>query len=204
MIKNTVNLLIMAVVSVWLSTSGEVHALQKPAEFSGDLVITTPDSTIKAKIYVKDPSIHRVEMSKEAGGMIFIRPPKARGSIWMLDPVKKQYRILSWPQVHKDPVQAWTDIQYDMGGGPRAEEVINGYQCTVFHFKYKDQDKIALKMWFAEDLQYTIKREADAKIAIEKDADPVTIKGIFEVVNIKTQTLDDILFKVPPDYVKVK
>ena len=122
----------------------------------------------------------------------------------MLDPAKKQYRILSWPQKHKDPIEAWTDIQYDMGGGQAGKETINGHLCKVFHFKYKGSDNIALKMWFAEDLQYTIRREADAKISIEKDADPKLIKGTFEILNIKTEKLDDALFEVPPGYVEVK
>ncbi|MBN1625702.1 MAG: DUF4412 domain-containing protein [Deltaproteobacteria bacterium] len=197
--------LIGALSSIWLITHGEAYAMEKPAEFSGDVVITTPESTIKAKIYVKDPYIRRVEMSKEEGGMIFISPPEALGSIWMLDPEKKQYSILSWPERHKDPVQAWTDIQYDMGGGPVGEEeVINGYSCTIYHFKYPDQDKIALKMWLAEDLLFAIKREADAEITVEKDADPVPVQGTFEVLNIKTETLDDALFEVPSDYKEVK
>lgn len=204
MTKKIVSILIMALAIVWLITYGEASALQKPAEFSGDLVITEPDSTIKAKLYVKGLHIRRVEMAKEAGGMIFIRPPEARGKIWMLDPVKKQYSILSWPQIHKDPVEAWTSIQFDMGGGPRGEETISGHPCTIFHFKYKGQDKIALKMWLAEDLQYTIKREADAKITIERGAAPKIIKGTFEILNIRKEKLDDALFEIPSGYVEMK
>lgn len=204
MMKRTVGILMLSLVLVWLLSYGQALALQKPAQFSGDLVITAPDATIKAKLYVKNPSVHRVEILDEGGGVIFIRPPKARGRIWMLDPANKQYRILSWPQVHKDPVQAWTDIRNDMGGGSRAEEAINGYPCTVAHFQYPGEDRIALTTWFAEDLQYAIKRQADAQIAIERDADPVAIKGIFEVLNIQMQELDEDLFEVPPDYEEVK
>lgn len=195
---------IMKMTLVWLIALTGSFAFQSPSEFSGDLVITNPDTVIKAKLYVKDPSIHRIEMPAEKGGMVFIRPPQARGRIWMLDPAKKQYRILSWPEVHKDPEEAWTDIQYDMSGGQEGEEVINGYPCRIFHFRYQGEDKIALKMWFSEELQYAIKREADAKIALDLNADPVKVEGVFEVLNIKRQKLDDALFEVPPDYVEVK
>jgi len=204
MTRKNVSILIMALALVWLVTDGESSALKKPVEFSGDLVITESNSTIKAKLYVKGRYIRRVEMSKEAGGMIFIRPPEARGKIWMLDPVKKQYSILSWPQIHKDPVEAWTGIQYDMAGGPVGEGNISGHPCTIFHFKYKGQDKIALKMWLAEDLKYTIKREADAKITVENGAAPVAIKGTFEILNIRKGKLDDALFEIPSGYVERK
>jgi len=88
--------------------------------------MTTPNATVEAKLYVKSSTIHRVEMPKEAGGMIFLRPPKARGKIWMLDPAKKQYTILSWQQSSKDPIGAWTNIQYDMVGSVAGNETING------------------------------------------------------------------------------
>ena len=122
MTRKIVSILIMAMTLVWLITHGEASALQKPAEFSGDLVITEPDSAIKAKLYIKGRYIRRVKMAKEAGGMIFICPPEVRGKIWMLDPVKKEYSILSWPQKHKDPVEAWTSIQYDMGAVKQAKK----------------------------------------------------------------------------------
>ena len=202
--KKASSIFIMFLVLLWFMVHEKAFALEKPAEFTGDLVITMTDAIIKAKLYVKGPYVHRVEMSAEAGGIIFIRPPKARGKIWMLDPVKKQYRILKWPQIHKDPVQAWTDIHNDMGGGPQGEEVLNGYRCTVYHFKYPGEDKIAFKTWFAEDLQFAIRQEADDRISVEMDANPVAIKGIFEVLNINAQKLDETLFEVPPDYKEVK
>ncbi|MCK4539497.1 MAG: DUF4412 domain-containing protein [Candidatus Krumholzibacteria bacterium] len=203
------SILIMLLVLVCLVIHGDAYAQEKPASFSGDLVITEPDSTITAKIYVKNPYIRRVEMSKEAGGMIYIRPPEARGRIWVLDPATKQYTILSagFP-ARKDPVEAWKDLHNDMGGGPKGEEMINGHSCTIYHFSYKDQDKIAVMMWQADDLRYAIKIEADTELAIGLDADSELIyrpiKGTFEILNIKREELDDTLFEIPSDYVEVK
>ena len=189
---------------VWLASPGAVHAASEPVEFSADLLITGPDSSVKARLFVRGETIHRVEMSKEAGGTVYLRPPKARGNIWVLDPAKKQYSTLGWPQKHRDPVEAWTDIQYDMGGRAVSEETVNGFPCAVYHFKYKGEDKVSLKMWFAEDLKYTIKREANAKIPIANPAEPESIKGTFEVLNIKVEKLDDSLFEIPGDYVQVE
>jgi hypothetical protein len=200
----TARILVIASAFMWLITQVTVHAAQDPVEFSADLVITEPDSTINAKLYVSGSNIHRIELSKKSGGMIYLRPPEARGKIWMLDPAKKQYKILSWPQTHMDPLEAWTDIQYDMGGGPVGEETINGQACKVFHFKYKGEDKVSLKMWLAEDLKYTIKREADARILVVMGAEPKTVKGTFEILNIKTEKLDSALFEVPLDFVEVQ
>ena len=81
-----------------------------------------------------------------------------------------------------------------MVGGVADNETINGRSCKVFHFKYKGQNEVALKMWHAEDLNYTIKRDADAK----------TLKGTFEILNIKTGQLNDALFEIPAGYVEVK
>ncbi len=195
-----------AKIAVTTPINAKIHTLR---EFSGDLIITESNSIIKANIYIKDPSIHRVEMSKEGGGMIFIRPPEARGKIWMLDPVKRQYTILSagFP-TRKDPVQAWTGLHNDMGGGPRDEEILNGLPCTIYHYKYKDQDKIASKEWLADDLRYVIKIETDAELVIGVDSDSKLIKnpikGTFEILNIKIEKLDDNLFTIPADYVEMK
>lgn len=197
-------MLIASLLPIWLIIHGEAYAFDKPPEFTGDLIIATPDSTIRAKLYVKDPYIRRVEMSKEDGGMIFIRPQAARGKIWMLDPEKKEYRILSWPERHKDPVDAWTGLRNDMAGTLVGEEEINGYACIVYHCKYPGQDKIVLKEWVAEDLLFQIRIEADAEIAVEKDADPVPVQGTFEVLNIKEESLADALFEVPSGYKEVK
>jgi len=198
------SILIVVLALMWSIALETAQASTEPLEFSADLVITEPDSILKGKLFVRGSNIHRVEMPKEAGGMIYLRPPKARGKIWMLDPAKKQYSIFRWPQTHRDPVEAWTDIQYDMGGGPVGEGTINGYPCRIFHFKYKGEDKVSLKMWFAEELKYTIKREADAKIPIESVTQPASIKGTFEILNIKAEKLNDALFEIPADYVEVQ
>ena len=198
---------IMLIATLWttcLILQGGAYAFEKPPEFTGDILITTPDSTIKAKLYVKDPYIRRVEMSKEDGGMIFLRPKDARGKIWMLDPEKKEYRILSWPETHKDPVDAWTGLRNEMACSLVGEEEINGQTYNVIHCKYPGKEKIALKQWVAEKLRFAIKIKADAKIFIQKDAEPVPINGIFEVLNIKTEALDGSLFEVPPEYKEVK
>jgi hypothetical protein len=198
--KKMIIISIMAFVIMGVAASSQLRA----EEFSGDLVISGSGSLLKAKLFVKDENIHRLEMPEEAGGLIFLRPPNARGKIWMIDPDKKQYRILSWPQKHKDPIEAWTDIQYDMSGGPVGDETINGHPCKVFQFKYEGSDDVALKIWQAEDLEYAIRRVADAKIAVELGADPQTVKGTFEILNIKKEELDEGLFQVPADYVEVK
>ncbi len=179
-------------------------AAQKTVSFTGDVLINESNSTIKAKLYVKGPEIRRVDMSKEAGGAIFICPKEARGKIWMLDPEKKQYRILSWPEKHTDPVDAWTDIQYDMRGGAVGHETLNEHPCTIYQFKYPGKDTIALKMWYAEDIHYAIKREANAKIVVKKNANPKIITGRFQILNIKVEKLDDALFKIPSDYTEIK
>jgi len=189
---------------VWLTVPGTTQAAPEPVDFSADLVVTGPDSDFRAKLFVRGETIHRVEMPGEAGGIVYLRPPKARGKIWMLDPTKKQFRILRWPLKHRDPVEAWTDIQYDMAGGPVGKEEISGYPCTIYQFKYKGEDKVSLKMWFAEELKYTIKREADAKIPIENPEKPEIIKGTFEMRNIKVEKLDGSLFEVPADFVQVE
>jgi hypothetical protein len=59
-------------------------------------------------------------------------------------------------------------------------------------------------MWFARDLKYTIKREADARIPIENPDGPDAVQGTFEILNINPGKLGDALFEVPPDFVQVE
>jgi hypothetical protein len=187
-----------------LPFSASVHAFTKAPEFTADLVINGADKTLHAKLYNKSPYIRRLEMSAESGGMIFLKPDGARGKIWMLDPAKKQYRILSYPEKHIDPLEAWADIQYEMEGGFIAEETLDGHPCAVYQFKYPGKEEIALKIWQAEDLHFPIKKEADAKITVKKGGQPVVIKGTFRVVNIKPEKLEDSLFTIPADYTEIK
>jgi hypothetical protein len=204
--RSLITALIMALIVISFTTHGLPEASDKPAGFSGDVVITEPDSIIKAKLYVKGPIIHRVEMSEDDGGMVFIRPPDARGKIWMLDPAKKQYTILSAGlPAREDPLEAWTDIPNDMQGGPGGDEVLDGHPCKVYHFKYSDEDPVTVRVWFAEDLKHEIRVEADAELAIGMGEDSSLIyrkmKGTFEVLNIRLQEPSDSLFEIPPDYV---
>lgn len=189
-----------ALLLIFVTTS----SAQEIISFSGDILIKEHNLSTKAKLYVKNPYIRRVEMSKENGGMIFICPKDARGKVWMLDPVKKQYKILSWPQTHKDPVSAWTDMQYDMAGSFAGEETLNGHACAIYEYKYPDKDKIALTLWLADDLHFAIKRVADAKSIVKKNAPPKIIKGTFQVLNIKRKDLDNMLFEIPSDYTETK
>jgi len=189
-----------------ITAHGEADTSAKPEGFSGDLVITQPGSTIKAKLYVQGPTVHRLEMSDEAGRTVFIRPPKAKGKIWKLDPAKKEYTILSagFP-AREDPVEAWTDIHTDMRGAPGGEDVVDGHACTVYSFRYADEDPVTVKVWHANDLKHEIKIEADAKLAIGIEDSSLIyrpMKGTFEIKNIKIEKLDDALFEIPPDYVE--
>ena len=176
----------------------------KAPMFTADLVIEVPNKTVHASLYVKGPYIRRVEMSERDGGLIYISPVDARGKIWMLDPVAKRYRILSWPEIHMDPVAAWRDAHYEMAGGFVSETKLDGHPCALYEFKYSGEDKVSEKVWQAEDLHFPIRMEADGKILMEKGAQAVALKGVFRVVNIKQQEQDDELFKVPDDFVKAK
>ncbi len=191
--------------AVGLTLSSLTHAAaQEIVSFSGDLLIKEGNTTTKAKLYVKSPFVQRVEMSKEADGTIFIRNKESRPNIWMLDPVKKEYKILSWPDTHKDPVSAWTDMQYEMGGSFAGKDTIDGHPCLIYDFKYQGKDKIALKVWLADDVHYAIKRIADAESIVKKNGQTKPIKGTFQIVNIKVKNLDDALFVIPPDYTEIK
>jgi hypothetical protein len=173
---------------------GTLLQAQSSRQFSGDLVIKTANSEIRAKIYINGSHIHRLEMPTEEGKAIFIRPKEARGKIWMLNPEKKQYRILEGLDTHEDPLQAWTDLQYDMSGEAVGEEVVNGHNCVVYDFKYPNKEQVSLKVWLADDLDYVIKREANSE----------AIKGTFVISNIKKEPIDESLFVIPPDFTELK
>ncbi len=194
---------IAGAVILFLTLIGSASA-QKVISFSGDILINNNGSITKARLYARGKYIRRVEMSKESGGEIFICPKDARGKVWVLYPAKKQYKILSWPETHKEPVSAWTDIQYKMEGGFTRLDTINGHPCAIYQFKYPHTDTISLKLWLAEDIHYVIKRVADAKIIVENNAAPENIKGTFQILNIKVEKLDDALFEIPSDYKEIK
>ncbi len=203
-IKTLISPLILFLGLLALMFSINARAFTKAPTFTADLVIKGADKTTHGKLFNKDPYIRRLEMSAESGGMIFLKPDGARGKIWMLDPVKKQYRILSYPETHLDPLEAWHEIQYEMEGSFTVEETLDGHPCAVYQFKYPGKDKTTLKVWQAEDLHFPIKKIADAKIVVKKGDSPIAVKGTFQIINIKLEKLDESLFEVPADYTEVK
>ncbi len=196
---------VMFAAVLFLASTRPLPAQEKFISFTGDILINENNSVTKAKLYVKGPFTRRVEMSKEAGGAIFIRTKDARSKIWMLYPAKKQYKVLSWPETHEDPVSAWTDIQYEMEGNLAGKDTVNGHPCVVYKYNYPGKDTVSLRVWLAKDVHYVIKRVSNVtRIAVKKNAAPKIIKGTYQILNIKVKKLDDALFKIPADYTEIK
>lgn len=163
------------------------------AEFTADLVVTTPKSSYTFKLYVKGME-YRLDKMEGEDKVSFVL-------------ARKPYRRLAFSQKHKEykelgqneaiffsPLLAWEHVQNSLTGKPAGSETIDGYQCDRFKFSRPKESKTVLMVWNSKKLQFKIKQ---VMYADNGDA-------TMEVKNIVEGPVDAALFQVPAGYAKAK
>lgn len=159
------------------------------AEFSADMTITDGKDVTKGKIYVKQDKMRQEIITEDATAVTILRMDKKVA--WTLMPELGTYMEVS--------------LDFDPNG-PQAEagkyetvnvgtEKIEGYQCDVVKYVYKDKKLGSMIIWQAKDLGgFAIKMEN------------YNSKGKLETTttysNIKVEKQPDALFELPEGYSK--
>jgi outer membrane lipoprotein-sorting protein len=161
--------------------------LAKAPEFSADIVITdAKGKTNLGKVYIKGNEKIRQETTADGETSVTILRLDKKLS-WTLLP-DNQYMEVKMPF---DPNQPNPDYEYEIT--ELGEETINGYQCKIVQYTYKNKKYGVLKQWVSEKLGYSVKIETkDAKGKI----------STIEYKNIKEGKQPDSLFEIPKGYEK--
>jgi outer membrane lipoprotein-sorting protein len=160
------------------------------AEFSADFTSTDAKGKIATgKTFIKDNKI-RQEITAEGQTAITILRMDKKVS-WTLMPANKQYMEMA---ISFDPSQpaSGNEIEYD--STVIGNETINGYDCEVIQYTYKNKKHGILVQWKAKKLNFAIKYQT-------KDSNG-KVTSTMEYKNIKTGGIVDSLFEIPAGYTK--
>jgi hypothetical protein len=161
----------------------------KMGEFSADYVRTMDAKKDTGKMYVKKD---RIRMDADQGGKSvasIIRLDK--GVMWvMMD--NKQYMEMG-PVDMKDMPQFNKEAEKMFDIKKLGKEKVNGYDCEVVEYVYKNKSLGSMKQWMSDKLGYPIKTEYN------KDTESGFVQ---ELKNIKTGGVSDALFEIPAGYTK--
>jgi hypothetical protein len=161
------------------------------AEFSADIKLINSQGEFSGKAFVKGMKI-RHEYTKGAEREILIYRLD-QGIIWMLQPSTMMY--MEMPNMGGD----YNDPEFEESIKEMAEkiylgeEMLNGYLCDKYEYRYYNPDSGTLFMWHAKKLDYPIKVDYSAS----------GFSMYTEYKNITEGGVPDSLFELPSGYTKM-
>jgi outer membrane lipoprotein-sorting protein len=167
------------------------------AEFTADLIVTSPESVIVYDLKVKG-NMYRIKKVK--GPVSFPSLPviynRATGISWGLNPQVNQYVEQTDPvkTMMMNPVAGWEFMRRKLKPTPVGTKSIQGYSCHIFEYRQQGDTRVSNRVWVSYELGFTMK---EISYALNGDA-TLTLK------NIKKGPVDPALFKIPSGYTKVK
>lgn len=162
------------------------------AEFSADMIQTTPQGMFKGKFFVKENNFRQeTEMAGERQIMIFRHD---KDTVWMLMPREKMYmEMQSDPQTQNVPQLDHQTIENMAEKKYLGTETVNGYACEKNQYIYHDKSMGTMTQWFSNELNFPIKMEMDGPSGHMTS----------EYKNIREEKLSNTLFEIPAGYQKM-
>lgn len=177
----TLFLLVLMVVSTGIWAVGP--------EFSADMTMTDAKGKVASgKIFMKGQKI-RQEITDEGQTNVAILRLDKKVS-WTLLP-ENQYMEVAMPFDTSRPEDSGIEYETTELGN----ETINGYECKVIQYTYKEKKYGILVQWIANKLNFTIKSQT------KNSKGKVT--NTMEYSNIKVGNQPDSLFEIPSGYQKM-
>jgi outer membrane lipoprotein-sorting protein len=161
------------------------------AGFSADFSMTDAKGKVATgKIFVQGLKIRQETNAKGQNAITILRMDKK--ITWTLMPDSKQYMEIAIPFDPNHPVENNKDFEYEKT--VLGNETVNGYDCQVEQYTYKNKKYGIMTQWVANQLGYAVKyqnKNSNGKVTTTMD-----------YTNIKTGKQDDSLFEVPAGYEK--
>lgn len=155
-------------------------------DFTADITLTDINGKIMiGKIFVKGNKVRRELLHPE--GILITILRKDKSVFWTLMPGKRYMEM-------KNPVDPTEPQRVEFEREISGIELVNGYECKIIRYKYKNRTYGMFTVWFTPKLNYGIRTET-------RNANGAVI-ATSECRNIKETTLDDALFEIPPGYVR--
>jgi outer membrane lipoprotein-sorting protein len=161
------------------------------AEFSADFTATDAKGKIATgKTFIKDNKIRQETTAEGETAISILRMDKKVS--WTLMPANKQYMEMA---ISFDPSHPSSSNEVEYESTVIGNETINGYDCEVIQYTYKNKKYGILVQWMAKKLNFAIKYQT-------KDSNG-KVTSTMEYKNIKTGGIADSLFEIPDGYTKL-
>jgi len=161
------------------------------AEFSADMINSSPMGKIEGKIFFKEGNFRQEMMMGEQKQITIFR--KDKGVVWVLMPAQMMYMEMqagsrqNMAPVDPDEIDKIGEKKY------LGKEKVNGYMCSKYRYTLHDKSSGTVIYWISDKLNFPVKMKADG-----------TSGGMtMEYRNICEKTVPASLFKIPDGYQKM-
>ncbi|MBW2245809.1 MAG: DUF4412 domain-containing protein [Deltaproteobacteria bacterium] len=176
-------ILFVAVLSLSVSSNA--------AEFSADMINTSPMGNIEGKMFFKEGNFRQEMMMGGQKQITIFR--KDKEVVWVLMPAQMMYmEMQAGSQQNMAPVDP---DQIDKLGGKKylGKEKVNGYMCSKYRYTFHDKSSGTAIYWISDKLQFPIKMQTQGTSGSMS----------MEYRNIQEKTVPASLFNIPGGFHKM-
>ena len=161
------------------------------AEFSADMINTSPMGNIEGKMFFKGGNFRQEMMMGGQKQITIFR--KDKEVVWVLMPAQMMYmEMQAGSQQNMAPVDP---DQIDKLGGKKylGKEKVNGYMCSKYRYTFHDKSSGTAIYWISDKLQFPIKMQTQGTSGSMS----------MEYRNIQEKTVPASLFNIPGGFQKM-
>lgn len=176
-------ILFVAVLSLSVSSNA--------AEFSADMINTSPMGNIEGKMFFKEGNFRQEMMMGGQNQITIFR--KDKEVVWVLMPAQMMYMEMqagsqqNMARVDPDEIDKLGEKEY------LGKEKVNGYMCSKYRYTFHDKSSGTAIYWISDKLQFPIKMQTQGTSGSMS----------MEYRNIQEKTVPASLFNIPGGFQKM-
>ena len=176
-------ILFVAVLSLSVSSNA--------AEFSADMINTSPMGIIEGKMFFKEGNFRQEMMMGGQKQITIFR--KDKEVVWVLMPAQMMYMEMqagsqqNMAPVDPDEIDKLGEKEY------LGKEKVNGYMCSKYRYTFHDKSSGTAIYWISDELQFPIKMQTQGTSGSMS----------MEYRNIQEKTVPASLFNIPGGFNKM-
>ncbi len=161
------------------------------AEFSADMINSSPMGKIEGKIFFKEGNFRQEMMMGGQKQITIFR--KDKGVVWVLMPAQMMYMEMqagsrqNMASVDPDEIDKIGQKKY------LGKEKVNGYMCSKYRYTFHDKSSGTAIYWISDKLNFPIKMKTEGTSGSMS----------MEYRNIQEKTVSASLFNIPDGYQKM-
>jgi hypothetical protein len=190
MVKKIILRLGLVVVILFLTVPA-LSVSSNAAEFSADMINTSPMGRIEGKMFFKEGNFRQEMMMGGQKQITIFR--KDKNLVWVLMPAQMMYMEMqagsrqNMTPVDPDQIDKLGEKEY------LGKEKVNGYMCSKYRYTFHDKSSGTAIYWISDKLQFPIKMQTQG----------IPGSMSMEYRNIQEKTVPASLFNIPGGFQKM-